>query len=267
MVKGEARLHFHHVHFNSASVADDIAYYIKFFDAKPVNICMDAAGHATAAAKTEKGYLLFSTVAAPPDKSLNIYLEHVGWANQDPTMELRRQMMLGIKVWPPGDVRQCTEVAQGMACASVGAVSLPNTFYFLEAPNGARIEVSRTPGPSTMGFAHMHLNGSFPDFYPKVLGDALQNTGGTNNIDGVNLVNVGREMIMPANSVDSHGKPIDHIAFSTGDIDGTLQRIKGQGIEPVDPLSFKPEFGFRSFMVKSPQGVWLEIVEDTPFAQ
>jgi predicted enzyme related to lactoylglutathione lyase len=257
MVSGEARLHFHHVHFNSTAPAADIEFYVKYFDVKAIDFCMDGSGVATPAVQTDRGYLLFTTVAAAPDKGLNTYLEHVGWANQNPTTELRRQMMLGVQLWPPGDFRQCEEVAQGMSCQGI--------FYYVEPPNGARIEVSSTPGPSTSGFAHLHLNGEFPDFYARVLGEALQTTSGTTNIDGVNLTNINRQTVMPENAVDSKGKPIDHLGFSTGDIDGTLARIMGEGIEIAEPLSFKPEYGFRSFMVKSPEGVWLEIVEDSPF--
>jgi catechol 2,3-dioxygenase-like lactoylglutathione lyase family enzyme len=259
MVSGEARLHFHHVHFNSTAPAADIEFYLKYFDVKAIDFCIDAAsGVATPAVQTDRGYLLFTTVAAAPDKGLNTYLEHIGWANPNPTSELRRQMMLGVPLWPPGDFRQCEEVAQGMACQG-------GIFYYVEPPNGARIEVSNTPGPSTTGFAHLHLNGEFPDFYARVLGEALQTTGGTTNVDGVNLTNTNRQTVMPENAVDSKGKPIDHLGFSTADIDGTLARITGEGIEIADPLSFKPEYGFRSFMVKSPEGVWLEIVEDSPF--
>jgi predicted enzyme related to lactoylglutathione lyase len=258
MVSGEARLHFHHVHFNSTAPAADIEFYVKYFDVKAIDFCVDgASGVATPAVQTDRGYLLFTTVGSAPDKGLNTYLEHVGWANQNPTMELRRQMMLDIPLWPPGDFRQCQEVAQGMSCQGI--------FYYVEPPNGARIEVSSTPGPSTSGFAHLHLNGEFPDFYARVLGEALETTEGTTNVDGVNLTNINRQTVMPENAVDSKGKPIDHLGFSTGDIDGTLARIMGEGIEIAEPLSFKPDYGFRSFMVKSPEGVWLEIVEDSQF--
>lgn len=246
------------------SPADDVAFYAKFFDVKAEPFCTDSAGKPTPAVRTDRGYLLFTTVTEKPNEALNVYLEHVGWSNQDPTTELRRQMMLGITVWPPGDVRQCEDVAMGQACGSGAAI--PNNFYFIKAPNGARLEVSRTPGPSTSGFAHMHLNGEFPAFFNTVLGPALQTTAGTTHIDGVNLTNVGREMFLPMDPVDSRGKPIDHLGFSTGDLQATYDRIKQGGIMIQEEIAMRPEYGFRSFFVKSPQGVWVEIVEDSAFA-
>ena len=111
----------------------------------------------------------------------------------------------------------------------------------------------------------MHLNGDFPDFFRQVLGDALRTSGTTTYVDGVNLTNVGREQVMPEGAVDTRGKPIDHLGFSTGDIEATRTRIEAAGVQIAEPLSFKPEYGFRSFMLKSPQGVWIEILEDSPF--
>jgi predicted enzyme related to lactoylglutathione lyase len=257
-VSGEATLRLHHVHFNSSDPGADIEFYVKYFGVTAIDFCADTASAApTRAVKTDRAYLLFTRVDTAPDPALNTYLEHVGWSNQNPTMELRRQMMLGIKLWPQGGFRQCPEVEQGQVC--------DNNYYFTEAPNGARIEVSMIPGPSTSGFAHMHLNGGFPDFFRQVLGDALQTTAGTTHVGGVNLTNVGREAVMPEGAVDTRGKPIDHLGFSTGDIEATLMRIEAAGLQIAEPLSLKPEYGFRSFMVKSPQGVWLEIVEDAPF--
>jgi len=255
---GEATLHLHHVHFNSADPAADIEFFVKYFDVTAVDFCVDAGSAApTRAVKTDRAYLLFTLVDTAPDSALNTYLEHVGWSNQNPTMELRRQMMLGIPLWPAGGFRQCPEVEQGQVC--------DNNYYFTQAPNGARIEVSRTPGPSTSGFAHMHLNGDYPDVIRQVLGDALRMSGTTPYVDGVNLTNVGREAVMPEGAVDTRGKPIDHLGFSTGDIEATQARIEAAGVQLAEALSFKPEYGFRSFMVKSPQGVWIEILEDTPF--
>ena len=121
-------------------------------------------------------------------------------------------------------------------------------------------------------FQAWELSGAYPAILSDdVVGEAARNVLAEGKamladiVAGRWLTANGAVVLMPANSVDTRGKPLDHIAFSTGDIDATLQRIKGQGIEPVEELSFKPDFGFRSFMLKSPQGVGIEIVQDTPF--
>jgi hypothetical protein len=260
-VNGEAQLHFHHVHFNSMDPAADMAFFMTFYNAQPIDFCMLNSGEPTRALRTDRAYFLFTTVDTAPDPALNSHVDHVGFANPTPTDELRRLMALDVPLWPPGDQFQCMDVSDGMACFS-------GAYFYTQAPNGARIEVSNAPGPSTMGFAHTHLSGPLSEFYMQVLGPALQPAAGNNaaNVDGVNLTNTLLENLAPENPVDTRGKPMDHLAYSTGDIDGTLQRIMDAGIEIEEALSFKPAFGFRSFMVRSPEGVWLEIVEDSPFA-
>jgi catechol 2,3-dioxygenase-like lactoylglutathione lyase family enzyme len=259
MVSGEAQLHFHHVHFNSVEPAKDIEFFMKFYAGMAIDFCKEAVtGEPTPAIKSERGYFLFTKVETPPDPALNSHIDHVGFANPSPMNELQRLMMLDVPLWPPGDQLQCMDVADGTACFS-------GVYFYTQMPNGARIEVSNSPGPSTTGFGHMHLSGPLPDFYMQLLGPALQNAGGTLHVDGVNLTNTLLEMRAPANPVDTKGKPLDHIAYSTGDIDGTLERVKAAGITIEEDLSFKPAYGFKSFMVKSPQGVWIEIVEDSPF--
>ena len=115
---------------------------MKYFNVEAIDFCVDAASAApTRAVKTDRAYLLFTRVATAPDPALNTYLEHVGWSNQNPTMELRRQMMLGIQLWPAGGFRQCPEVEQGQVC--------DNNYYFTQAPNGARGSRVTSTSPTT----------------------------------------------------------------------------------------------------------------------
>jgi len=263
MVSGGPELHFHHVHFNTADVAADIEFFMKFFNGVPADFCQnEASGMPTRAIRAERGYFLFNLVAKAPDPMLDSHLEHIGYLSADPGMELHRLMGLGVKLWAPGDNLQCAEVANGTACFN-------NGYFYAQAPNGARIEVAGGPGPAKSGFGHVHLRGEFPDFYGKVLGPALmaamEGGGTTQHVDQVNITNLYLERVVPANPVDSKDKPISHVAYSTTDLMGNLERIKGEGIELAEEPSFKPEYGFNSFFVKSPQGVWVEIVEDSPF--
>lgn len=81
----------------------------------------------------------------------------------------------------------------------------------------------------------------------------------------VNLTNAYLDGRPPENRVDSKDKPISHFAYSTTDLMAHLERIKAAGIEIQEDVSFKPEYGFKSFFIKSPEGVWVEIVEDSAF--
>ncbi len=63
--------------------------------------------------------------------------------------------------------------------------------------------------------------------------------------------------------VDSYeiGSGYGHIAMTTEDLDGTLDRLKAQGIEPErEPYSVR-EGGSRLCFVKDPDGYRIEIIE------
>jgi hypothetical protein len=115
-----------------------------------------------------------------------------------------------------------------------------------------------------MGFGHLHfVMGEDYSFYEKVGDGAFKNKA----IDLVNHTdaslaesNLASEMV-----VETRGKPIDHIGWSVTDLEQTKSRLESQGIHIEEDIPFKTEFGFRSFFVKSPKGIWLELVEDTAF--
>jgi predicted enzyme related to lactoylglutathione lyase len=147
-----------------------------------------------------------------------------------------------------------------------------NTFnvqwFYVETPEGARFEVAGGPGPATSGFAHIHLVAPTYGFYEKVLGDALHDVGlATVNVSDVNITNSGYSgmLVDGVMYVPTRGTVVDHIAYSTTDLDATLARIQAAGVAIEEPTSFKADYGFRSFFVKSDEGVWVEIVEDATF--
>ena len=63
--------------------------------------------------------------------------------------------------------------------------------------------------------------------------------------------------------VDSYelGTAYGHIAISTDDMDGTLARLKDQGIEPERPPYTIRDGGPRLCFVKDPDGYRVEILE------
>ena len=58
---------------------------------------------------------------------------------------------------------------------------------------------------------------------------------------------------------------LDHIAFSFRDIKAAYRRVRRQGVEIVKPLAVDPEYGFRHFFVRAPNGVLVELVEARPW--
>jgi catechol 2,3-dioxygenase-like lactoylglutathione lyase family enzyme len=227
-----------------------------------VPFCDDASGTTlTRATHTERGWFLYTKVDEAPDPRLNTYLEHVGWVHPMPAQELIRQVGLGITLYPEGRF-QCPEAATGMMACPVG--SLEDYYYYTQAPSGARVEVALGPGPAMMGFGHVHfIMGEDLTFFATVSDGAFMNGA----IDMVNHIDLSlmEDLLATETVVDTRGKPIDHIAYSTTDLEAAKARIEAAGIAIAEDISFKREYGFRSFFVRTPKGTWLEMVEDKRF--
>jgi lactoylglutathione lyase len=69
--------------------------------------------------------------------------------------------------------------------------------------------------------------------------------------------------------VDSYelGSGYGHIAITAEDLDGTLERLKEQGIEPEKPPYSVREGGSRLCFVKDPDGYRIEIIEQPTVEQ
>jgi catechol 2,3-dioxygenase-like lactoylglutathione lyase family enzyme len=256
---GDATLHFHHVHFNTAHADQDLELFEKLFGTETIEWCKDKqTGEATWATKTDRGYFLYSEVAVAPDPTLNTYLEHVGWLHPNPNMELLRLVALDAPLYPP--IRaQCPEASMGQIACGVGGYWL-----YLQAPSGARIEVALGPGPATSGFGHVHMiMGADLTWLETVTNGAFRDDA----IDMVNHTVVALEESILANEtvVETRGKPIDHIAYSTTALEAERDRLLAAGIALAEDITWKPSYGFRSFFLKDAKGIWYEIVEDTAF--
>jgi predicted enzyme related to lactoylglutathione lyase len=261
-VTGTPETHFHHVHFNTVDPEQDLMFFEKFFGAPPVTFCSDEEGNAlTRATRTERAWFLFTKVDEPPDPALNTYLEHIGWLHPMPAVELARMVELGVPLYP--EVRnQCADAAMGIRPCPVSVI--PDYYYYTQPPSGARVEVALGPGPATMGFGHLHfIMGEDLTFFETVAGSPFVQTA----LDMVNHINAALTEDMLANETvtETRGKPIDHIAYSTTDLEAAKARIEAAGIAIAEDISMKPEYGFRSFFVKSPKGTWVEMVEDSRF--
>jgi hypothetical protein len=100
-------------------------------------------------------------------------------------------------------------------------------------------------------------------FLEKVTNGALKDQA----IDGVNHTDAALIESVLSNEmvVDTRGKPIDHLGYSTSNLEAERDRIMKAGIAIAEDLSYKPEFGFRSFFVEAAKGTRLELVEDSQF--
>jgi lactoylglutathione lyase len=60
------------------------------------------------------------------------------------------------------------------------------------------------------------------------------------------------------------GTGYGHIAVTAGDLDGTLGKLSGQGIEPERPPYTVREGGNRLCFVRDPDGYRIELIEQDP---
>jgi lactoylglutathione lyase len=63
------------------------------------------------------------------------------------------------------------------------------------------------------------------------------------------------------------GTGYGHIAVTAGDLDGTLQALAGQGIDPERPPYTVREGGNRLCFVRDPDGYRIELIEQDPSAE
>jgi lactoylglutathione lyase len=69
--------------------------------------------------------------------------------------------------------------------------------------------------------------------------------------------------------VDSYelGTGYNHIAVTADDLDATLERLAGEGIEPEKPPYTVREGGPRLCFVRDPDGYRIELIESNPSAE
>ena len=63
------------------------------------------------------------------------------------------------------------------------------------------------------------------------------------------------------------GSGYGHIAVTAGDLDGTLQKLAGQDIEPERPPYTVREGGNRLCFVRDPDGYRIELIEQDPASE
>ena len=62
----------------------------------------------------------------------------------------------------------------------------------------------------------------------------------------------------------TRGRVVDHLAFSYTNIKPVFDRLKKAGVEILEPIAVRSDYGFRSFFVQGPDKVVIEIVEAKP---
>ncbi len=265
-ITAQGPAHFHHVHLNVTDPARTIAYYTKMHGATPVKY----RGLADALF-TERSFILMNTVAAPAPSALESGLWHIGWGGRDVPSEYEWFKQNGARIRVP--LYPLNQI----------------WVTYLSGPDDEMIEVN------TMGhnrFGHVHLLAkdinATTDWYQTNLGleargDAVPKPADMSTVrawsrgfrsDNVSFVVYGQPDYAPAPPwwtdppltafKPTAGRVIDHIAFSYRSIAPVYDRMKDAGVEILAPIAEQPAFAHKSFFIRGPDQVLIEIVEDKP---
>ena len=273
---------FHHTHLNVLDPAKTVAYYKKFFSGVPVKF-----RGVSDAILTDRSYFLLSKVSTAPKWELTSAIYHLGWGGVDGPSDFAWRDREGIEWETP--------------LSSLGA----EHYMYAFGPDKEVVEV--WTGFRHHRFGHIHLISDnvveAKNWYVEYLGlkgpardapkppkapDEFDNTSDIGSIfrylwtssvstdNGVTINIFAR----PSDDtvvwwtygdlgpiVPSDGRVVDHIAFSFRDIDVVFKRMKDGGVEIVQPIKDNPEYKIRSFFVRGPDKILIEVLEGKPLPE
>ena len=94
--KKMSKANFHHIHLNVTNKKATIAYYHKFFGAKPIKF-----REQTDALLTEKSFFFINEIDSAPPTHVGSCLWHIGWSGIDGLSEFDWRVKEGIEVHTP----------------------------------------------------------------------------------------------------------------------------------------------------------------------
>jgi catechol 2,3-dioxygenase-like lactoylglutathione lyase family enzyme len=259
-----SKANFHHVHLNVSDRDSTIAFYQKYFGATQIKY-RDRVD----ALFTEKSFLLMNLVDIAPPTHLGSSLWHIGWSGVDGQSEFDWRAKEGIGVHTP-------------------ITPLDDNFwmYFL-GPEKEVIEVYT--GNKNHRFEHIHLLSTdvdkTMDWFESNLGlapvyeeakqwqnNALRWKWNLLTVNNINIIVFGepveKESWWPKNEIKpTDGTSIDHIGFSFENIEPILDKMRAAGLDIVQDIKIDSIHGMKSFFVRGPDNLLVEIVAEKPIPE
>ena len=266
--------HFHHVHLNVTDPAAAIEFYTSKFDCEKAKF----AGLADAV-WTQKSWLLFTKMDAPPNSEITSTIWHIGWGAEDVKATYKRQLDSGTKFATP-----ITDISD------IGGGTAQGVFFYayVDGPEHQLIELNTA---NHHHFGHIHLLSKDPiaagEWYIKEFGLAGRGRGTPSRepqfyrgyqigpsmslmMDNVNIIIFPMEYAKKewpdlwkdrADLESTKGHTTDHIGFGVDNLDQTLERLKKDGTlvteEPRSVAGGKVKFAF----IEGPDHIRIELVE------
>lgn len=278
---GDNAVHFHHVHINTADIAESEAFYERVF--RTVKVRLNGQVDVE---KADAALILFREVARQPTDVLAHGIEHIGWGSTDVAAwyqaaqqrDIRTDQRVGAGVvWP---IELTFDRSLGSA---LGLVTGPFFVVYVQGPANERIEINTEAHD---GFGHVHFMTDDVDttvaWYEALLdvsavldeatattivvgGAPSDVTGNAIKIDKVNMIFFGPPASgVPAVFQATDDAPIHHIAFAFADLDPVIERVATLGLEVATEVAIEDTYGFRSLLLQAPNEALVELVEAAP---
>lgn len=274
---------FHHVHINAVDPAKSIQFYKTMFSAVPVKF-----RYVSDAVLTDRSFVLFNKVDEQAPWKLESGLYHIGWGGVDGPSEFEWRDKKGVAWETPlstlgnnyymyayGPDKEVIEVWTGFQHNRFGHVHLLSenveeaTKWYVEnlgLQGPARITPKPPPAPDDFANDPDNPLGVFRYLWSSqvsTVNDVTINIFAMPSEDTVNWWAYDPlEELVP-----SDGRSIDHIAFSFRDIEPVYERMQANGVEIVDGIKERDEYAMKSFFVRGPDKVLIEVVEAKPIPE
>lgn len=268
--------HFHHVRLNVTDPDKTIDFYTKLLGAVEVRYHNQAPG-----LFTERSFLLLNKVDEPPPYLPKSAISHIGWASVDGQSDYEWLKSQGVEF----------ETDIGQLGNNYGMYFYGEDKELLELWTGGKnhrfdhVHLWATDVEQMAHWFRDHLGlqaqvGPQPKLKDKE--NILAIRMGRVTCDNVGIVIFGRPDFesrwWPGGSYTDEdgpqgefeptkGRAIDHIAFCYRDIQPVFDRMQAAGVEIVEPITRKTDVGHRSFFVRAPDNILVEIVEAKPIPQ
>jgi len=266
--------HFHHVHLNVTDPVAAIEFYTSKFDSEKAKF----AGISDAV-WTQKSWLLFSKVDAPPKSEITSTIWHIGWGAEDMKATYRSQLDSGTSFATP-----ITDISD------IGGGTAQGVFFYayVDGPEHQLIELNTA---NHHHFGHIHMLSKDPiaagEWYIKEFGLSRRGQGSLSRephfyrgyqigpslslmMDNVNIIIFPMEYAKKewpdlwkdrTDLESTKGHTTDHIGFGVDNLDQTLERLKKDGVKVTDEPRSVAGGKIRFAFIEGPDQIRIELVE------
>jgi catechol 2,3-dioxygenase-like lactoylglutathione lyase family enzyme len=214
----------------------------------------------------ERTFIFLNQVPTPIPSQLQTGVIHVGWSGIDGPNEFEWWKKQGVEFYTP--------------LSKLGQFD----YFYLYGPDREVIEIWTQQ--RTHRFNHVHMLAEKPmevaQWFAKIVNSeapAVEGPLGVGDLKlaTVNMGDVGLHILPDVAALrpkertgviqPTDGSGIDHIAFSFRDLDAEFKRVKAMGVPIERPIATDAAFGLKSFFVRAPNGVLVELVQAKPLPE